>query len=525
MKLLDRAKLSLSLLMGRTQPVRRDFWKGGEVSRLFQDWVVRPIAADDEIRGSLTKLRARGRDLGRNSAIAKQYLNLLTTNVIGPHGYTFQAEVKNNSGALAKPINDKIEAAWERWSRCVSLDGQSSLTRLQHVALRAVARDGEVLVRKHRAPDLPFGFALELVDPDLLDEKTNRPRGNGKNEIRMGVELDDRGRRVAYHIWSRPETSVYSGERSLERVPAEQVIHLYDQDRVAQTRGVTWFAPVMLPMRMLDGYIEAAVVGARIGASAMGWFTRKEGVEAGALSGDSRGNFEMDANPGTFNFAPDGYDLSSWAPENPSPDLPAFVKAILRQIAAGLGVSYNALANDLEGVNYSSMRSGLLIERESWRTLQEWWECSFLRPVFEEWMSQAFLTNELVLDTRDPRKFLDASFTARGWGWVDPTKEIAATVLAINNNLDTFTDALAEQGVSFEKVLERKKAELELAKEYGVDLSPAPAAATKGSEGASGGGDGEDGAEDSGKEDSGSNGNGNGRSRLWMRLRQRGGVV
>jgi len=37
----------------------------------------------------------------------------------------------------------------------------------------------------------------------------------------------------------------------------------------------------------------------------------------------------------------------------------AFVKAHLQGIASGLGISYHALANDLEGVNYSSIRAGV----------------------------------------------------------------------------------------------------------------------------------------------------------------------
>jgi len=41
---------------------------------------------------------------------------------------------------------------------------------------------------------------------------------------------------------------------------------------------------------------------------------------------------------------------------------------------------------DLEGVNYSSIRAGVLEDREIFKGLQDWFIRSLVMPVFDEWV-------------------------------------------------------------------------------------------------------------------------------------------
>lgn len=454
---------------------RRDVWKGTEFNRLTFDWHGPLVPADDEIRTGLSRLRARARELGRNNPYVKQYLNLLRANVIGPDGFKLQAQVRNNDGRLTKLYNDRIEEAWADWCRAPSVDGKLSCIDLQQLALATTARDGEVLVRLHRGYDNRYGLALELIDPDLLDEGYWQPAGRREPEIRMGVEVDNYGRPLAYHLWDAPLAiaGLAQPERRRIRVPASEIIHLYAPDRCNQTRGVTWLAPVMYPLNMLDGYEDAEITGARLGSSSMGWFVRKDADAAVVKDGQSEG-IQMEANPGSFAFAPEGYEFQQWDPDHPGTNYPTFIKAVLRKIASGLGLSYNVLANDLEGVNYSSMRSGLLIERDLWRNLQRWWVASFLDRVYTAWLEMSLLSGGLAMDTRDPRKWRAARWVPRGWAWVDPSKDTTATIDGIHTGLETRTQALAEQGKDIEDVFEQLREEKRLAAEYGVDVSGPP---------------------------------------------------
>jgi lambda family phage portal protein len=425
---------------------------------------------------------------------------MLHVNVIGPKGFGHSARVRNNDGKLNEKVNDRIEDKFCEWSRRVNLEGNRSLNSFQRAGLKQAARDGEFLVRYWRGPDFPCGLALEAIDPDLLDDNLNADLGEG-SFIRMGIEMDSKRRPVAYHIWNRPEAANGSPTpRERMRIPASDILHVYDPDRVNQARGLTWFMAAMVPLRHLNAYIESELVAARISASKMGFFSRK--LEAmGAVGSGLKGSqeFTMEADPGTFGILPDGYELNTFDPNHPNSAFGDFVKAAMRDIGTALGVSYNALGNDLEGVNYSSMRSGLLIERDNWRTMQDWWTSSFLLPLYSEWMRMAVVSGELKLDTRDFRKFLDVKFAARGWPWVDPLKDMQAAVLAIQNGMGSRTATMAEVGEDFEETLELLAEENQLAKDMSVTITaPEPtkgAAPPSDSEDAADGADAEDSAD------------------------------
>jgi len=472
----------------RSRPARRETFKAAEVSRLTADWVATIMHPDDEMRWSLRRLRARCGELSRNDPYARHFLNMLAVNVVGPVGPKHQAQVRDNSGDLNRRINDKIEDGWAEWCEECTVDGRLSFAAYTRQTLKGTARDGEGITRLWRGFEKNrFGFALEAIDPDQLDERYNIPRGRDgdeEREVRMGVEVDAFGRPTGYHVWNRPEKIIGMDwmPRERERLPADQIIHLYDQERPNQTRGLPWFLAVAMNLKMLGGYSEAELVAARTAAAKQGWFVKKGDaptIGEGATP-DAENRIAIEANPGLMDFAPDGYTFEAWTPEHPTTAFSAYVKAKLREIATGLSVSYNALNSDLEGVNYSSMRSGMSLEREMWKTIQQWVVGrAFVRRVYVEWLNMALLSGALVLDSRTVSKFSAVKFTPRGWQPVDPEKEMKSNVDAIQTGLDCRTDILAEQGKDYEEVLEKLAEEEKLAADYDVDVSgPKPTASS-----------------------------------------------
>ena len=452
---------------------RTGAYAAADNNRLTQDWLPTGLTADDEIRYSLWKIRNRTRDMERNNPLVKQFLRLLSVNVIGPDGIKLQSDITNNNDQANEAFRTKIEAAWALWSEQPTRDGRGDLSNFQRLAIKTVARDGEAFVRIYRSfPRNPFGFALELIDPDLIDETMNTTVDGSGREIRLGVEVDSDNRPVAYHGWNKPARLTMGTARQRVSYPADEIIHLYDPDRVNQTRGVSWMTSIMMSMRHASAYSEAELVAARTGASKMGFFQKRPDTPGGLVEDDNNpGVFTTNADPGTFGIIPEGYEFAQFAPSHPSTAFESFMKAQHRAIATGLGVSYNGLASDLEGVNYSSIRAGLLVERDMWRTLQEWWIASFLRPVFREWLNMALLTKAVTLDSRDARKFLAARWIPRGWAWVDPLKDTQAGILAIGAGLASRTSLLAEQGMDFEDVVADIAEEDADAKEAGIDIS------------------------------------------------------
>jgi lambda family phage portal protein len=456
---------------------------GASVSRLYADWIHAPtLSADQEIKGDLATLRGRARDLCRNNPHAARFVSLFVENVIGPHGIRLQPRVNREDGEFDRDINDRLKDAWEEWGHPenASVDGRLSWLDIQGQAAAAFARDGEAFIRMVPGARNPFGFALQVIDADQVDHDFNRPPGKGRNEIRMGVEVDAWGAPVGYHVWtSHPQDTAagMTSGRKREFIPVAQMVHLYDVARPGQTRGVTRFAPVLLSMKMLAGYAEAELVAARTAAAKMGFWVPREG-EGSIAAGDS---IPMEAAPGTFEFAPAGHTFEAFDPTHPTSAFPDFYKATLRSIAAGLHVSYNTFASDLEGVNYSSIRAGLLSERDVWKRLQVWVSTHLHRRVYLAWMRWALASGALELPPRNISGWRRHVWLPRGWPWVDPAKDITAALLAIRGGLDSRTRLTGEQGRDFEEILADLDRESQLAAEYEVSVStdsgksPAPA--------------------------------------------------
>ena len=96
--------------------------------------------------------------------------------------------------------------------------------------------------------------------------------------LKMGVEVDKYDRPVAYHLYKdHPYDRVYLAQAQHIRVPADEIIHAYLPQRAEQTRGVSLVATAMANVKMLNGYLEAEIVAARVGASKMGFFTSPDG--------------------------------------------------------------------------------------------------------------------------------------------------------------------------------------------------------------------------------------------------------
>lgn len=459
------------LIRGAAGFGKRNFFKGAEMSRLWFDWIAAPISADQEIYNDFMRLRGRARDLRRNHPLVRQYIDMVSTNVIGDEGMTLRARVRTATGDLDKRMNARIEAAWEDWSDEVTTDGMFGLVDFQQLMIESLAIDGECLIRKIRSfAANRYRFALQPVDPDLLDHQFFRSATDVENEIRLGVEVDKWGRPAAYWFWDRHPTDLINiSARRRIRVPADEILHIYRPDRVNQSRGTTWLNSIMFPARMLDGYVEAEVVAARTGAAKMGFFEQTDGEDYEPPAAGE--NLRMEAVPGQFEALPPGYSFKPWNPDHPSVAFPNFLKAMQRWIASGLRVSYNTLANDLEGVNYSSLRSALRTEQDQWKKLQHWWARRVLKPIYAEWLEFAQLSGRLYLDSRDWSLYLAVKFMPRGWDWVDPLKDINATVAAIDNGLTSRTRALAEQGEDFEEIAEELFEEQELIAELGLNLT------------------------------------------------------
>ena len=447
---------------GRAQPLptrqnHKSFIAASQ-DRLTASWMAGAQAINEELRGDLDRLRARARDLANNNDYARKFLRMVARNLVGPSGFVLQARATEAEGKPDRLANIALEAAFARWSRrgSAEIGGRMSFADLCRAVATTVARDGEALVLKVRGAEAknPEMLAYQLIDTHRIATQMNRAAARQENAILMGIEVDRYQRTVA--VWIKPDAT--SG--SATRVPAEDLIHVFLPERPEQVRGLPWMHAAMLALHDLGEFNRSALLAARRGADTLGFIVSPDGTGGGlADGGTSSEPLKMSA-AGTYDVLPEGYDIRTPEFAYPNAVYDSFVKTILRRVASGLDVSYNGLGNDLEGVNYSSIRAGVLEERDQWQTLQNWFTEAFLEPVFDEWFTRAMaagaiiMSNGSALPVNKADKFRAHEWQGRRWSWVDPMKDIEAARLAVKSGIASPQMIAAQNGVDIEDVLD-----------------------------------------------------------------------
>jgi lambda family phage portal protein len=487
---LKRKKIQ-PLTKSEAEDIRQHFSKtimarmyaGAKQSRLTSGWGQTVTSADSELSTSLRVLRARSRSLMRDAPFAKRAKVIVVNNIVGA-GIGMQAQVKNPNDKLNDPINDEIESVWNEWTlkeRCHT-GGTLHFADIERMAIGQIFEAGEIFIRKHyrKFGDSDVPFALEIIEPErVIDEfQPSSPLSN--TGIRMGVESDEFRRPVAYWI-----KKLHPGEirhtsnetDAIERVPAEMVFHLKLTDRWPQTRGEPWLHAVLRKLNDVDGYSEAEIISARAGASYMAT------IETPQDYGDKTetGSREITIEPGIVERLAPGEEFKFVNPNRPNSTMDPFMRFMLREIAAGTGVSYESLSRDYSQSNYSSSRLALLDDRDLWRVFQLWFIRNFRQPLHREWLQQAIFSGSIKTIpienyALDVPKYSAVRFKPRGWTWIDPNKEVEAYKEAIKSGFTTTTEviALTGGGRDIEDVLDEREHELELMHEKNLVFDTDP---------------------------------------------------
>jgi len=466
----------------RQIPFRRNY-TGASTNRLFASFLGSSTSADKEIKTALRKLRDRCRQLCRNEPIAVKALQIYRTQVVGDKGLALQVRARNLpragelKGSLDVTGNDILEGLWKEWVKkgVAEITHRHSFIDCQQLVVESLIRDGEVLVKHIRNADNKFGYALQFLEPDYLDEEYNTTLSDGSRVV-MGVELNPLNRPVAYYLHGGTHPYDDFGKvAGRTRVPASDLLHIYRPDRCQQTRGVPLFASVLDKIHHLNGYAEAEIVAARLSASKPLFLQTQDGV---GYSGD---DFEdeapiMLAEAGTITQLPAGVEAKSVNFDHPNSGYSDFYKSMLRSIATGLGLDYVTLSSNLESVSYSSIRSGTIESRDNYRMHQTFLIQHFALPVFYEWLKLGITSGAIPFPMERYNKFANAAiFRPRGYQWVDPQKEVNAAISGLQNGFMTFSD-ISQQiaGRDIEETFSTLQADLEMADRYNLKVNIEP---------------------------------------------------
>ncbi|MBM3749284.1 MAG: phage portal protein, partial [Acidobacteria bacterium] len=351
---------------------------------------------------------------------------------------------------------------------------------LQALACRSVAESGECLARlRPRLPKdgLSVPLQLQLLEAEHLPTSENRRLESG-NYIRAGIEFDRIGRRVAYWLYREHpnDTSNPMASTELVRVPADAVLHLFRPLRPGQLRGQPWLTQVLVKLYELDQYDDAELVRKKTAAMFAGFVIKNapEDQIVGEGPPDSSGTALAGLEPGTLQVLLPGEDVKFSTPADVGASYETFMRVQLRSIAAGMGITYEQLTGDLTGVNYSSIRAGLLEFRRRCEQFQhQVIVYQFCRPVWRRWIEAALLVGALE-KAGDLAPYYDAKWIPPGFAWVDPLKDIKAQIMAVRAGFKTRAEVVSEQGYDAEAIDREIAADNARADQLGLEYDSDP---------------------------------------------------
>ncbi|EGJ50241.1 phage portal protein [Desulfocurvibacter africanus] len=440
-------------------------------------------SGDADLYRDAALVTARARDLATNNGYISGAIRKICDNCVRG-GIKPQSQIKLADGKPDAILRKLLERRFARWARRkhASVDGHDSFAAMQRHVLRAVWVDGEILV--HRVWVNAKGvapFRLELIECDQLDSLVDGKLSNGNKAVR-GIEFGPDGRPVAYHILEEHPGGRMAGLPGSVRVPAADIIHVYEKVRVSQTRAVSWFAAIVMETRGLSEYQVYERIAARLG-SAFGLFltTPHPELMSGPMPGLDNKTGYADVpdylQPGQIVRLPTGTKMEVAANPRPGVTYEPYVKASLKGIAAGVGVAYQSLSQDYAETTYSGGRSAALEERLTYKGMQQFLVEKLLGRVWEWFLEAEALAGEIAMPGywADPETYAESvQWQTPGWSWVDPAKDATADEKRLAMGVTTRRRIAANQGDDFDELVDELAEEEATLRAKGLESHLAP---------------------------------------------------
>ncbi len=424
-------------------------YQGARVGRRENGWIAGNEDANSSIIMDLANLRKRSRELTRNNPWASKYVQTMAANIVGP-------SLSPSANTGDKALDKIADGIWKRYQSKLSSDGLPfPATALIFQAVHSWVESGEVLCRKSIDSSQSFPLSISLLESDFLDHSLSRQLPDG-GSILAGIESNQFNRIVAYHIHrSHPGAYLLGQNYELQRIPSDQIAHLYKPSRPGQRRGVPWLSPAMLRLRDIDRYADYELTRKKLEASLGVFVTGTTPPSSMTSNGDFISGFASDLDgypvetlsPGAINYLNQDQDVKILSP-SPQGGYSEYIVQLLHDCSAGLSIPYALLSGDLRQVNYSSIRAGLLDFYRSIQILQRHFLIPLLADRIWSWMMEAaYLKGEI--ETPE----IAVEWTTSKMPSVDPLKEAKAALLDLRIGARTLREIISERGRDYDTVI------------------------------------------------------------------------
>lgn len=460
------------------------------------NWEVSNGSADSDTLFDGPKVRAQARDLERNSGIAGGAINNAATNIIGP-GLRARSRINYEHLGIeydkVAEIQRKIDFYFHSWACSTNADvtRTQNFYELQNLILRNYLISGDVgILRRYRKVGRSkLGTALQIIESDRISDPVGKIQAN----IRGGVETDEFGAMTHVHISKFHPGEVFTslvgkGPQDWSRIPVydengdPMFLLVFQRKRPDQSRGISYLAPIIEPLKQMTRYTEAEITAAVISACFSVFITSEAGTglnaNLGAIPGVdiSYGAGHQPVIPTGTSFtklqsgmiadlAP-GEKIEIADPKRPNANFDPFVQAILRQIGMALEQPYETLLRHYTS-SFTAARAALL---DLWKFVKErraFAISHFCAPV-REWVISECVMEGLL----DLKGYMDDPFARQAWlncvwsgptmGHLNPSVEADAEVKWIGMGAKGLEETAMEQfGNDWEDVADQRERELD----------------------------------------------------------------
>jgi lambda family phage portal protein len=474
--------------------------EAGRMGRRLGSWIPSRVHVNTLINQSGPNTLARARYLARNNGYAFSAVECFASNLVGAgikpswkSPLAVPDVEEDGADEAAKAASDQkktVHELWDRWVTEADAEGITNFYGLQKRVARELFIAGEVFVRlrpRYISDGLSIPLQLELLPSEQLPLWLTMPLSNG-NWIRQGIEFDKIGRRVAYHFWRVNPGDITQAPKFGERVrvPANQILHIFDPLEAGQIRGLSRLTPAIVTLWMLDLYDDAELERKKTTALFSVFITRpdpdgemfeneKAGASSAGAATEDDGAAAVKLEPGSAHVLLPGESVTTAAPADSGQSYEPFQYRTLTRVCAALGLPYAGVTGDMVvKANYGNQRDAMIEARRRAEALQKGIiVIQLCLPVFRAFMDYAHIGAALDFDgyADNPRDYLRMDWIPPRWMWIDPLKDRQAEILAVDAGFKARSQVIEEEGNDAAEVDQRIAEDAARADRLGIQLS------------------------------------------------------
>ena len=439
-------------------------------------WLGSRLSADAFLEEDLETTRLRSRELYRNDFVGGA-IDSRVEHVVGT-GFTVQAKIKAKAGVVtaeqAKAINEQLEEVYEQVEPTACRTRKKSLWQKISLACRTVDADGECFNVLSDTPtvDAPIPLCVEVIDADRVETP---PELIMDPTVRMGIKYGKNKEILGYYVRDNHPNDNKEFSLSYKLIPAWRVQHIFVEWFAGQSRGLPWMTRALNRAKDGKDLTEAGIIGAQVEACFAGFIKSKSNplskAMGAATSTDSTRRLQ-EVRPGSMNYIGSEEEIVFSSP-NKSNSVGTLQEYNNRTISAALNWPYEMLMKDWRGVSFAGGRIILNGAKISTKVRQKLIIESMLRPFWHRMVEEAVIVGAVDIDARlyrDNRHVFNRHVWAGPrWSYaINPSEETKARLMAVDGNLSTLANELAEDQMDLEEVIAQRIIEREMERQGNI---------------------------------------------------------